>query len=152
MMGPIGVSTQIYRLEGITKYLFDVTDIEVLQSQTANWKRDEAMSLAENWLTQYQDLCAIICQNDDMAMGALEAAEAMDRKEGLVIVGIDAITDAVQAVKDGRLDATVFQDAAGQGAGAVDVALKCAQEGLIKTDDVWIPFLPVTIENVADFE
>ena len=42
MMGPIGVSPQIYRLEGITKYLFDETHIEVLQSQTANWKRDEA--------------------------------------------------------------------------------------------------------------
>ena len=151
MMGPIGVSSQIYRLDGITKYLFDVTDIEVLQSQTANWKRDEAMNLAENWLTQYQDLDAIICQNDDMAMGALEAAEAMDRKEGLVIVGIDAITDAVQAVADGRLDASVFQDAAGQGAGALDVALECAQKGLLKTEDVWIPFLPVTAENAADF-
>lgn len=151
MMGPIGVSPQIYRLEGITTYLFDVTDIEVLQSQTANWKRAEAMALAETWLTQYQDLDAIICQNDDMAMGALEAAEGMGRKEGLIIIGIDAITDAVAAVADGRLDATVFQDAAGQGAGALDVAIACAKDGLLKTDDVMIPFLPVTIENIADF-
>jgi ABC-type xylose transport system permease subunit len=128
-----------------------VTDIEVLQSQTANWKRAEAMALAETWLTQYQDLDAIICQNDDMAMGALEAAEGMGRKEGLIIIGIDAITDAVAAVADGRLDATVFQDAAGQGAGALDVAIACARDGLLKTDDVMIPFLPVTIENIADF-
>lgn len=152
MMGPIGVSPQIYRLEGITKYLFDVTHIEVLQSQTANWKRDEAMALAETWLTQYQDLDAIICQNDDMAMGAIEAAEGMGRREGLVIVGIDAITDAVAAVAEGRLDATVFQDAAGQGAGALDVAIECVKNDLLKTDDVWIPFVPVTIDNVADYQ
>ncbi|MBR7188084.1 MAG: substrate-binding domain-containing protein [Clostridia bacterium] len=152
MMGPIGVSPQIYRLEGITTYLFDERpEMQVLQSQTANWKRDEAMALAETWLTQYQDLDAIICQNDDMAMGALEAAEGMGRKEGLVIVGIDAITDAVQAVSEGRLEATVFQDAAGQGAGALDVAIDCVKNDLMKTEDVWIPFIPVTPENVADY-
>lgn len=152
MMGPIGVSPQIYRLEGITTYLFDERpEMQVLQSQTANWKRDEAMALAETWLTQYQDLNAIICQNDDMAMGALEAAEGMGRKEGLVIVGIDAITDAVQAVSEGRLEATVFQDAAGQGAGALDVAIDCVKNDLMKTEDVWIPFIPVTPENVADY-
>lgn len=153
MMGPIGVSPQIYRLEGITTYLFDERpEMQVLQSQTANWKRDEAMALAETWLTQYQDLDAIICQNDDMAMGALEAAEGMGRKEGLVIVGIDAITDAVAAVAEGRLEATVFQDAAGQGAGALDVAIECVKNDLMKTEDVWIPFVPVTIDNVADYQ
>ncbi len=152
MMGPMGVSPQIYRKEGIEKYLFNGSKIQVLAEQTANWKRAEAMSLAEDWLTAYQDLDAIICQNDDMAMGALEAAEAAGRKEGLIIVGIDAITDAVQAVADGRLDATVFQDAAGQGAGALDVAIKCVKEGLMKTDDVMIPFLPVTKENVDQFK
>ena len=153
MMGPIGVSPQIYRLEGITTYLFDERpEMQVLQSQTANWKRDEAMALAETWLTQYQDLDAIICQNDDMAMGVIEAAEGMGRREGLIIVGIDAITDAVAAVADGRLDATVFQDAAGQGAGALDVAIECVKNDLMKTDDVWIPFVPVTIDNVADYQ
>jgi len=151
MMGPIGVSPQIYRKEGIEKYLFNVTNIQVLAEQTANWKRDQAISLAEDWLTTYQDLDAIICQNDDMAMGVLEAVEAAGRKDKIVVIGIDAITDALEAVKDGRLDCTVFQDAAGQGAGSLDVALKCAKEGLLKTDDVIIPFLLVTQENVNDF-
>lgn len=45
----------------------------------------------------------------------------------------------------------MFQDAAGQGAGALDVAIACARDGLLKIDDVMIPFLPVTIENIADF-
>lgn len=151
MMGPIGVSPQIYRKEGIYTYLFDGSDIEVLQEQTANWKRDQAMALAENWLTAYPDLNAIICQNDDMAMGALEAVEAANRKDSVIVIGIDAIEDALVALQDGRLDCTVFQDAAGQGAGSLDVALECAKAGTIEHDDVMIPFLLVTQENVAEF-
>ena len=125
--------------------------IEVLQEQTANWKRAEALSLAEDWLTAYQDLDAIICQNDDMAMGALEAVEAAGRKDSIIVIGIDAIEDALAAVKEGRLDCTVFQDAAGQGATSLDVALACAKEGKIKTDDVMIPFVLVVKDNVDDF-
>lgn len=151
MMGPIGVSPQIYRKQGIEENLFNGSKIEVLQEQTANWKRAEALALAENWLTTYQDLDAIICQNDDMAMGALEAVEAAGRKEQVIVIGIDAIADALQAVKDGRLDCTVFQDAAGQGATSVDVALECAKAKTVKTDDVMIPFVLVTKDNVDQF-
>ena len=151
MMGPIGVSPQIYRKEGIERYLFNVTNIQVLAEQTANWKRDEAISLAENWLTVYQDLDAIICQNDDMALGVLEAVEAAGRKDDIIVIGIDAIADALTAVKDGRLDATVFQDAKGQGAGSLDLALHVAKEGIMKTPDVMIPFILVTQDNVEDF-
>ncbi len=151
MMGPIGVSPQIYRKEGIEKHLFNGSKIEVLQEQTANWKRAEAMALAENWLTAYQDLDAIICQNDDMAMGALEAVEAAGRKDEVIVIGIDAITDALQALKDGRLDCTVFQDAAGQGAGSLDVALECAKAGTTEHEDVMIPFVLITKDNVDQF-
>lgn len=151
MMGPIGVSPQIYRKQGIEENLFNGSKIEVLQEQTANWKRAEALALAENWLTTYQDLDAIICQNDDMAMGALEAVEAAGRKDKVVVIGIDAIEDAKQAVKDGRLDCTVFQDAAGQGAKSVDVALECAKAGTVEHDDVMIPFILVTTDNVDQF-
>lgn len=151
MMGPIGVSPQIYRKQGIEENLFNGSKIEVLQEQTANWKRAEALALAENWLTTYQDLDAIICQNDDMAMGALEAVEAAGRKDKVIVIGIDAIEDAKQAVKDGRLDCTVFQDAAGQGAGSVDVALECAKAGTVEHDDVMIPFVLITKDNIDQF-
>jgi ABC-type sugar transport system substrate-binding protein len=151
MMGPIGVSPQIYRKQGIEENLFNGSKIEVLQEQTANWKRAEALALAENWRTTYQDLDAIICQNDDMAMGALEAVEAAGRKDQVIVIGIDAIADALQAVKDSRLDCTVFQDAAGQGATSVDVALECAKSGSVEHDDVMIPFVLVTKDNVDQF-
>ncbi len=151
MMGPIGVSPQIYRKEGIEKYLLEGSEIEVVAEQTANWKREEALALAENWLTSYQDLDAIVCQNDDMALGALEAVEAAGRSDQVIVVGIDAIADALVAVKDGRLASTVFQDAAGQGAGSLDAALEAAKEKLMKMDDIMIPFVLVTKDNVDEF-
>lgn len=154
MMGPIGVSPQIFRKQGIEESLFNdkSMNIQVLEEQTANWKRDVAMTLAEDWLTKYNNnIDAIICQNDDMAMGALEAAEAKGVKDKVVIVGVDAIADALKAIQAGRLDATVFQDAAGQGAGGIDAAIKLLETGQKKMADVWIPFKAVTKDNVNQF-
>jgi inositol transport system substrate-binding protein len=82
-------------------------------------------------------------------MGALEAAEAKGVKDKIIIV--DAIADALRAIKAGRLDATVFQDAAGQGAGGVDAAVKLPEAGQKKMADVWIPFKAVTKDNVDQF-
>lgn len=152
LMGPIGQSGQIKRLEGIQQYLFDVrTDIEVLDMQTAEWKRDKAMQLAEDWLTKYgEDLDAIICQNDDMALGALAAVQAKGMEGKIIIVGVDAITDALTAVKDGYLACTVFQNSRAQSSGAIEAAIKIGNgEQVDKLVD--IPFELVTSENVDNY-
>lgn len=152
LMGPIGQSPQIYRKEGIQKYLFDVRkDIKVLDEQTAEWKRDKAMALTENWLTKYgTKINAVICQNDDMAMGALSAVQAKGFLDKIVVVGVDAIPDALQAVKDGKLACTVFQNSKAQATGSVDAALKAAKkEKLDKVID--IPFELVTKDKVDKY-
>jgi ABC-type sugar transport system substrate-binding protein len=154
LMGPIGISAQIERKEGIYKHLFDDPEwnINLLAEQTANWRSDEAMTFSENWLTAYNNqIDAIICQNDEMAIGALEAAEAKGVKDNIVIIGIDAIASALVAVKNGRLDATVFQDGAGQGREALNMALEMIKTGQKKIPDRWIPFLLVTQDNVDQF-
>jgi inositol transport system substrate-binding protein len=108
------------------------------------------MELTENWLTSGNPINAVVGQNDEMAMGALLAIEAQGKQDEIFVIGIDAIADALQAVKDGRLDATVFQDGQGQGYGSVDVAYR-----LIQGEDVPfmndIPFVLVTSENVDKF-
>jgi ABC-type sugar transport system substrate-binding protein len=154
LMGPIGVSPQIFRLQGIKEGLFDdkSMNVQILEQQTANWKREEAMRITETWLTKYNNnIDAVICQNDDMAMGALEAVEAKGVKDKIIVVGVDAITDAKAAIKAGRLDATVFQDAAGQGRGGIDAALECLKSGQKRIPDKWIPFKAVTKDNVDQF-
>ena len=86
----------------------------------------------ENWIQSYGDkINAVFAHNDEMGMGALQALEQAKLKDKVVVVSIDAIADALQAVKDGRLDATVYQDAKGQGAGAIDMAIQ-----LIKKEPV----------------
>lgn len=149
--GPMGQSPQIKRREGIQQALLDpCPEIKVLAEQSANWKRDQAMSLTEDWLQRFPDIDAILSQNDDMAMGALQAVEAAGKLDEIMIVGVDAIPDALQAVKEGKLACTVFQDSRGQGAKSVDVALKLAKGGS-SPKEVIIPFQLVTKENVEKY-
>lgn len=144
--GPMGQSGQVGRYAGFEAVgMLDY--FEVLSVQTANWKRDEAMALAEDWLTTYgDDLKAIICENDDMALGALAACKAAGRDD-IVIGGVDGLEDAVEAVKNGELGVSVLQDAAGQGAGGVEVAVSIVKGEDYKAD-TRIPFRPITAENV----
>jgi inositol transport system substrate-binding protein len=148
--GPNGHSAEINRTKGNYMILEKYPDIKVLAEQTANWDRAQAMELTENWLTSGNPINAVVAQNDEMAMGALLAIEAMGKQDDIFVIGIDAIADARQAVKDGRLDATVFQDGQGQGYGSVDVAHK-----LINGEDVPfmndIPFVLITQENIDEY-
>lgn len=144
--GPMGQSGQVGRYAGFGEVGM-LDNFEVLSCQTANWKRDEAMALAEDWLTTYgDDLKAIVCENDDMAMGALSACKAAGRTD-IVIGGVDGLEDAVQAVKDGELGVSVLQDSAGQGEGAVKVALQIIN-GEEYEEDTRIPFRAITKDNV----
>lgn len=148
--GPMGQSPEIFRKQGLKESLLDTCpEIKVVAEQTANWKREEAMRITEDWLQKFPQIKAIAAQNDDMAMGALQAVEAKGRKD-VVVVGVDAIPDALQAVKDGRLACTVFQDSKGQGAGSLDAAIKLAN-GEKVDKQVLIPFQLVTKENVDKF-
>ncbi len=102
--------------------------ITVVQEQTANWSRTQATDLMTNWLSAGTEFDAVISNNDEMAIGAIQALKAAGRDMASVVVGgVDATQDALAAMKAGELDVTVFQDAAGQGAGAVDTALKLAR-------------------------
>ncbi|MDO4632449.1 MAG: substrate-binding domain-containing protein [Eubacteriales bacterium] len=147
--GPMGQSGQVGRMAGFEAVgMLDY--FEVLSTQTANWKRDEAMALAEDWLTTYgDDLKAIICENDDMALGALSACKAADRTD-VVIGGVDGLEDAVEAVKNGEIGVSVLQDSYGQGATGVEVALAAAK-GEEVPYDTRIPFRKITADNVEAY-
>ena len=125
--------------------------IKIIAEQTAEWDRTKAQNLMTNWITKGMKYDAIISNNDEMAIGALQALKAagVDTKT-TIIGGVDATQDALASMKAGDLKVTVFQDAAGQGKGAVDTALKLASGGAVDKK-VYIPFLLVTPANMADF-
>ncbi len=108
--GPLGQSAQIQRREGNLKAIEAQPGIKVLEMQTANWSRAEALSRMENWLVTYGDkIDGVIGQNDEMALGAIEAIKARSVDPSTVpIAGIDGITDALLAVQSGDLSFSIL--------------------------------------------
>lgn len=167
--GPIGQSAQIERLEGNQKALAECPNVTVLEQQTANWSRAEAQTLMENWLTSHAgQIDGVIGQNDEMALGAIEAIKAagLDVND-FAIAGIDGVTDALEAVKRGDMS-SILQDARAQAQGALDLAIKAAKgDDYEPMSDIWerypdmpwnggqdaqynVPWTPVTLDNVDE--
>lgn len=149
LRGPLGAFAEQGRFRGYEAVLEKNPDIKVVYDQTANWQREEAMSQIENLLTAGTQIDAIVCQNDGMALGALEAVKAAGKKDQIIITGIDAIQDALDSIKAGELDATCFQDAIGQGQSALEMAIKAANGEKIERNN--IPFELVTKDNVDGY-
>ena len=149
LRGPLGAFAEQGRFAGYERVLKNNPNVKIVFDQTANWQREQAMSLVENLLTSGTQIDAILCQNDGMALGALEAVKAAGKKDKIVIAGIDAIKDALDSIKKGELDATCFQDAIGQGKGALDMAVRAARGEKIQRTN--IPFELVTKENVDSY-
>jgi inositol transport system substrate-binding protein len=129
----------------------DCSGMKIIAEQTASWDRTKAQNLMTNWLSKGMKYDAVISNNDEMAIGALQAMKAagVDTK-ATVVGGVDATQDGLASMKGGDLKVTVFQDAAGQGKGAVDAALKLAKGETVEKK-VYIPFQLVTPANMADF-
>lgn len=151
MEGYMGQAAQIKRSAGAHDVLKEHAGLQLLAAQSAEWDRAKAVTLMENWLQSYgKNIRAVFAQNDEMAMGALLAIERAGRKDDIIVVGVDAIRDALQAVREGRLAATVFQDGRGQGRGAIETALQLIRKEPF-TQETFIPFQLVTQENVEKF-
>ena len=148
MHGHPGQTAEVKRTEGAMDILAQNPDMTLLDEQTADWDRAEAMTLMENWIQAYGDqINAVFCQNDEMALGALNALVQADN---VLVVGVDAIDDALQSVKDGKMDATVYQDCKGQAEGAIEAAYKLAKGESVEKE-ILIPFILVTTENVDEY-
>jgi inositol transport system substrate-binding protein len=149
--GIMGTSAQLQREAGAREVFAKYPGLKLVDHQTASWDRAKAMALTENWIQAHKGkFSAVFAHNDEMAMGALLALERAGLKKDVYVIGIDAIAQALSAVKEGRLDATVFQDAVGQGKGSVDAAIHLAKKQPCAKETM-IPFQLVTRENVTQF-
>ena len=124
---PENVDAQ-YRTEFSVKALTDAgMEVEELSQQRGDWDQAKAQQIAQDALNQYGDKIEVIfCNNDAMALGALQAIEAAGRKvnEDIYLVGVDALTEAVQNVIDGKQTGTVFNNHFAQAQAASDIAVK----------------------------
>ena len=124
--------------------------IQVVAKQTANWKRTEAADLMTNWLSAGLRPQAVVANDDEMAIGAIQSLKQAKQLSSTVVVGIDATADGLAALKAGELKASVFQNGAAQGADAIDTALKLARGEKVPRF-VWVPFELVTAANLSSY-
>jgi inositol transport system substrate-binding protein len=123
----------------------------VAPKTTGEWQRTKAQDIMTNWLSSGEPFDFVIANNDEMALGAIQAMKAAGiSMDSVVVGGVDATDDAIAAMKGGDLDVTVFQNAAAQGAGAVDTAIKLI-EGKKVDREVYVPFELVSMDNIDQF-
>ncbi|NSL51427.1 ribose ABC transporter substrate-binding protein RbsB [Calidifontibacillus erzurumensis] len=136
-----GSSAARERGEGFHSAVDGVEGIEVVAKQAADFDRAKGLTVMENILQSNKDIQAVFAHNDEMALGALEALKAAG-VENVLVVGFDATEDAVKAVEDGRMAATVAQKPALIGEKGVATAVS-----VVKGEQVE-PFIPVDLELV----
>ncbi|UCH35012.1 MAG: substrate-binding domain-containing protein [Armatimonadota bacterium] len=123
--------------------------IEVAASQTAYSERAKGMEVMENMLQAHPDIRAVFCENDEMALGATRALAGAGRKD-VVVVGFDGNADALEAIREGDLAATVAQQPEEMGRMGVRIALSTLRgEPVEKT--VQVPVKLITRDNLAEF-
>jgi ABC-type sugar transport system substrate-binding protein len=125
--------------------------ITITDEQTATWQRTQAADLMTNWLTAGVTPDAVIANNDEMAIGAYQALKAAGvAMDSVIVAGVDATPDALQAVAAGDMDVTVLQSAPGQAKGAID-AIAALVNGEKVDREIYVPFELVTKDNLDQY-
>ena len=125
--------------------------MKIIDEQTAGWDPVKAQDLMTNWISAGHKPAAVISNNDNMAIGAIQAMKAAKWDLNKVIVsGIDATQEGLASMKAGDLKVTVFQNGVGQGRGALDLAMALAS-GKTVEKKTYVPFELVTPANMSKF-
>jgi inositol transport system substrate-binding protein len=150
MNGDLAQEAAQKRTEGEKQVFAKFPDIKVIREDTGNWSRDQGLALMENWLASGDQIDAVASNNDEMAIGAIQAIDAAGKLGEIIVGGVDASPDALQEMDKGRLNVTVFQNAKGQGEGGIKVAIALARGETVE-QYTWIPFELVTPENYKTY-
>ena len=135
--GNPGVPNAEARKQGFMDSI-DEYGLELLASETAHWETEEALSLVSDLITAHPDVNGIMCANDSMALGAVQAVEAAGRTGDILVVGFDNISAAQELMREGKLLATVDQFADKQAAKGIEYAMNTlageSYSGWVRTD------------------
>lgn len=140
--GVPGTSAANDRGKGFNEAIKAASGITVIAKQPADFDRAKGMKVMENILQANQEVQAVFAHNDEMALGALEAIKSANRAN-VIVVGFDATADAVKAVNDGTLLATVAQKPKEMGKVSIEIAKKVLAKEKVDS------FIPVNLELVT---
>ncbi len=155
IMGDPENSDAQYRTEFSIKYLTDngVT-VNCLMQQTGNWNQTQGQELAANALANFgTDIDVIFCNNDGMALGAYQAIVAANRTVGtdIYLVGVDALSEVVQMVKDGTMTGTVLNDDQGQATACCETVIGLLNGTQPENKVNYVPYVMITSENADQY-
>lgn len=154
LIGDPATEPAVLRTEGAKDVIVDNPGMTLLREAAANWDRKQAHDIITAWLTA-GDRFEVVCANDDqMALGAIDALREAELLDRTIVGGVDGTPDGLKAIADGDLDVTVFQDASKQGSTAIDTALELMRGETVKTDEgvIDVPQQVVTKANVSEFQ
>lgn len=143
LQGIPGSSAARDRGKGFDDEIKTAAGIQIVASQPADFARAKGLSVMENILQAHPDIDAVFGHNDEMVLGAIEALKSKVKDKKVVAVGVDAIDDAVKAINDGTMAATVGQKPKLMGEMAVESGLK-----VIKGEKV-DAFIPVPLDLIT---
>ena len=127
--------------------------VKCLQEKTANWQREQAEAAVSSALGRYGDQIEVVfCNNDDMALGAKSAIEMHNRtiNKNIYLVGVDGITEAIDAISEGKMTGTVLNDLYGQSHAAADTAIALT-DGLAQDLYTWVDYIKITKDNAKEY-
>lgn len=147
--GTPGAATTRDRGKGFEEGIAEYSGIRVVAKQTANFDRTEALDVTSNLLQAHPDVVGVFAENDEMALGAVQALGDRAGKQ-VKVFGFDGTDEGLQAVKAGTMVGSIAQRPRELGSAAVKAAVKVINGGSVDKE-ISIPVVSVTRKNVADF-
>jgi len=153
LTGTPGSSPAIDRSAGLHNVIDGVDNITVACNQTANFRRDEGLSVTENCLGATPNPNVVIGANDEMAFGAVEAVKAAGIADDVVVIGYDALPEALQQVQSGDLYGTVEQFPGVQARTGLQTLVEYIRNGTEPAEhDIFITRKLITLDNIGEAE
>jgi ribose transport system substrate-binding protein len=149
IQGILGTNVGQLRSEGFNEIVKATPGFEVVAQQAANFDRGEAMKVMEDILQANPEIDGVYAANDEMALGALAAIEAAGRLDEITLIGCDAIDPSIEAIKGGKLEATIAEPPFFLGKEAVITALKISKGESVEKEVILDSTL-VTKDNVNE--
>lgn len=133
-----------------TEFFDKRPDVTIVGEDFANWNKDEAMALMEDWTIAHGDIDAVVSMNDNMAAGALEVVKGNEMYDDMLVYGVDGTAEACLLIEEGRMTATCLQSAIDLAALNLETVHKLltGEETQIDTD---IEEVLITKDNVAEY-
>jgi len=152
MLGLLSNNATHNRTLGVKTVLKEYPDIKIVEEQTAEWQRNKAIDLMNNWIVSGRKIDAVAANADEMAIGAAMAISQAGMQPGkdILVACSDGGPAGLDAVKKGQLLVTVYQDNKGQAVGSIDLAVKMVKKEPY-TAELTIPYQQITKENYQAF-